>query len=262
MRAYLSFATDTARERQLLQSAAIGAYVYAYAKGIIDSSPMLRLEAVLAGGAFPLRKTLPPALVRPIPRKERASAERESICAASGDAAGWNVVVRPLHGRVSLRRLLEFCTSLEALEAEPSQAAPTQAVSVVPFMLGAHPLWQCRAASHVHKDGASIKVSHFSATREMAGKGMYTASPEPHAACPAGSQDVQSLYHDDGALYAFRRGAQAAANAPVQAVAASSTGYLEALPVFFRLPFYEMDPNLSINVCGMEKLTKKTCASS
>lgn len=259
MLAYISFAADTAREQELLMSAKIGRFAYTYVKTLIDSVPELSLQAVLAGGLYPFLNEPDPLPVKLLPRKERYRAERECLYATEGGTADWKVIIRPLQGRVSLQRLLEFTRQLSEIENDSSRDALHHAVSVVPFVLGAHPLWQCRAASRTCGDGASVRISKFSPIGEKINKAIYAAWPESDSPPAAGSQDMQPLYHDDNALCALRHTWDFESDgkaAPAHPIATNCKSYLEALPVFFRLPFFEMDPTAALSLSGMEKLAE------
>ncbi|WP_316897992.1 hypothetical protein [Pseudodesulfovibrio indicus] len=234
--AHISFAADTAREQELLRCEPIGRFALEYAVELIRSAPMLGPGAVLAAHDYPFLDSPDGADLLRLPVGDRDRAERDALRPSEGEgqgASGWQVILRPLKGRISTERLLGFCRGLARLDP----AVHSGAWSAVPFTTLTHPLWQCRAVDVARLCGSSIRMDACSGQRESVDGRIYRDTPGLDRAKPAGSQDVAELLHCDGALWAVPAGHAGSEEA---VLFASEAEYLADLPPFFQLPVFDM----------------------
>lgn len=241
--AFVSFAADTAREQELLLCEPIGRFALGHALELIRDLPMLQLGGVLAAHDYPFLDSRDRTGLRRLPVGDRDRAEREALPPAEGEG-GWRVILRPLKGRISRRRLLGFCRELERLDPASGRAA----WSAAPFTTLSHPLWQCRAIEASRLCGSAIRIDTASGVKEAVDGRIYREAPGLDRAKPAGSQDVAGLFHRDGALWGVPAVTSPVGPDPDGEAAVlftSKEDYLADLPPFFRLPVFDMGENVA-----------------
>lgn len=238
----ISFTPTTARERALLRSDDIGGFALAYARSLFRDGSLPNAETVLADRAYPfLTEANAPGLR--LLSASGPAAEQAVLCAPPARPGTWHVILRPLRGRVSLRRLHLFCKELAGLDP----TAHRTVLSVIPFSPLTHPLWQCRAVPRAWTSGTAIRIDHTIGDRERVDADIYGPIPELDRDRPEGSQHLTDLFHDDGALCAVSGGSAEAANEEA-VLFTSGRDYLDELPPFFRLPIFDMDADSPMNI--------------
>ncbi|NMC49929.1 MAG: hypothetical protein GYA47_10995 [Desulfovibrio sp.] len=266
MVAFVSFASDTAREQELLSSVAIGAFACDHARDIIRRTDGLRYGKVLAGHRYPFLIGRDDAAYALLPPGDRSRGERDRILEAGEGTRSWRIVLRPLQGRVSWARLRSFCQELAGLAAgEASGSAPRygRVVSVVPYCAGSHPLWGSVATHHANHDRTSVRMTNRGGGHEKRGRDIFEAGPDDlGTARPTGSQHVRELYYDDQALWAFRDAGDAEPwddAAPPHPVFVGEEAYWDFAHPFFQLPIFEMSPDCALDIRNVEKVAGCVC---
>ncbi len=261
MVAFVSFASDTAREQELLSSAAIGAFACDHAGDIIRRTEGLRYGKVLAGHRYPFLIGREDAAYALLPPGDRSRGERDRILEAGEEARSWRVVLRPLQGRVSWARLRSFCrelASLERAETSGDMSHCGRAVSVVPYCAASHPLWGSIATRHANHDGNAVRMTNREGGHERRGRDIFEGWPDELGATRlTGSQHVRELYYDDQALWAFRDAGDAASGddaAPPRPVFVAEEAYWDFAHPFFQLPIFEMSPVAALDIRNVEKV--------
>ncbi len=266
MVAFVSFASDTAREQELLSSVAIGSFACDHAGDIIRRTEGLRYGKVLAGHRYPFLIGRDDAAYALLPPGDRYRGERDCIMGVCEEAWSWRVVLRPLQGRVSWARLRFFCRELTRLErAEASGGTPHcgRVVSVVPYYAGSHPLWGSVATHHANHDGTSVRMTNREGGHEKRGRDIFEAGPDELGTTRlTGSQHVRELYYDDQALWAFRDAGDVEPGedaAPPHPVFVGEEAYWDFAHPFFQLPIFEMSPDCALDIRNVEKVAGCVC---
>lgn len=262
MLAYILFAADNAREQELLASPEIGRFVYEHCKALIAGVEGLACGGIIARHQYPFLADADPAEFFVANFGQRCWAGRERLRPLSGPQPQWRIMLRPLQGRLSLARVRQFCARLRQPEQgqhNGQRHSAVHAVSLAPFNALSHPAWNTIATEDHRRDGRVIRIPS-PGVFELRKDSLFADCEDP-ALCGrlSGSQQLQDLYFDDGALWAFHSGWEPgeADAPPPRPVPTARDAYLEGLPVFFRLPLFEMSPAFSLDCASLARLVAR-----
>jgi hypothetical protein len=222
----------------------------------LEHCPGVRLGGLLRTQDLPA--DLPPDLpVLRMGSAERTRAELTAIAGAAGDGDNEVVVIRPAQGAIFADRLAHFCENLRPV---PSAVV----ASAVRFSSLSHPLWNVRTADRrFHCDGA-IRQPRYGLARVTP---LSRLCPELWTRAQAkgtanGSQHLDNLYQDDGALYAARMDMipdEGAVPAPAEAVICrGEPGAGDS--ILARLPLFQMSRHQALDAGRLEGLLEKLAA--
>ncbi|WP_272698917.1 hypothetical protein [Desulfovibrio sp. Fe33] len=257
MRAFISFGYYDIREQQLVGSPVILRHLLKDTLRCLEHCPGVRLGGVLRTQELPA--SLPPGVPElRMTSAERTRAELTAIAGAAGDGDNEVVVIRPAQGAIFADRLAQFCESVRPV---PSPLV----VSAIRFSSLSHPLWNIRVAdSRFHCDGA-IRQPRYGTLRVAP---LERVCPELWNRAKVkglahGSQYLDSLYQDDGALYAARMDmipADGVVPSPTEAVICQADpGAGDG--ILARLPLFQMSRRQALDASRLEILLEKLAAA-
>lgn len=254
MIAYISFAADTVREQELLSSDAIATYAYAYARSVIGQVPGLAYDRMLVGHEYRFLPRCADLAYSVMPPRPRYRSERERIFPQMQETAPWRIIIRPLQGRLSVRRLSTFCRQLAELDDHVEQV-----FSVAPYDSDAHPLWCTIGTDQHRRAGTSVRHSNLGVPDEVRGIANFSGKVDALRCGATGSQHVQTLYYDDKVLCAFRNTWDFESRGtvpPPMPLFTDPQEYRADLPPLFRLPLFAMSDDAAPELGNLERMAQ------
>lgn len=257
MRAFISFGYYDIREQQLVGSPVILRHLLDETLRCLERCPDVRFAGVVHTHTLPVEPSQGAPYFRML-GGERTRSELTAIAGVpAGDGDNEVLVVRPGQGAIFADRLTRF---RESLTPVPSALV----ASAIRFSSLSHPLWNVQVADRRFLCEGAIRQPRCGTVRVAP---LSRICPELWTAAKAkgtanGSQYLDNLYHDDGALYAARMDmipAEGVIPTPTEAVICQADpGAGDG--ILARLPLFQMSRHQALDAVRLERLLEKLAA--